>query len=131
MKRLFSIFIVLTLLLTLCGCKKTSINKGADITLTFVYKSDNINVVLEDSESEKIISILDGNRYISIFSAAPSCGFSENVSLKIGNQIFAIARDNCNNIHDITNSKYFDISKEDMDYIRSVFIKYGGYFPCV
>ena len=131
MKRYYAIFIILVLMLSICGCSQTSVDKDADVTLTFIYGEENISVTLEDNEAEKIVDILSENNYDPHFSGAPSCGFNKNISLKVGNRIFAIACDTCNCIQDLGNLKYFDIPKADMEYIHSLFEKYGGYFPCV
>ncbi len=131
MKRYFAIFIILALMLSICGCGKTNVNTSGDVTLTFVYGEKDISVTLEDTEAEKVIDILNGNKYSPISSGVPSCGFDKNISLKVGDRVFAIACDTCNCIQDLGNLRYFDIPQEDMDYIHSLFEKYGGYFPCV
>ena len=131
MKRYFAIFIILALMLSVCGCGKTSVNTADDVTLTFIYGDKDISVVLEDDETEKVIDILNGNNYDPISSGVPSCGFNKNISLKVGGQTFAIACDTCNSIQDLGNLKYFSIPKDEMEYIHSLFEKYGGYFPCV
>ena len=131
MKRFFAVLMVLVVLVSICGCTKTSVNKNADVTLSFVYGDDNIRVTLEDDEAEKVIDILNGNDYNPFSSGAPSCGFDKNISLKIGGRTFAIACDTCNTVQDLDNLRYFNIPNEDMEYIHSLFEKYGGYFPCV
>lgn len=131
MKRYFIILIVLTVVVSVCGCSKTSVSKSADVTLNFIYADKNISVTLEDTEAEKVIDILHGNSYQSISSGVPSCGFNKNISLKVGGRIFAIACDTCNCVQDLGNLRYFDISQGEMEYIHSLFEKYGGYFPCV
>ena len=131
MKRFFAVLMVPVVLVSICGCTKTSVNKNADVTLSFVYGEANISVALEDDEAEKVIDILNGNNYDPISSSIPACGFDKNISLKIDGQTFAIACDTCNYIQDLGNLRYFDIPKEDMEYIHSLFEKYGGYFPCV
>lgn len=131
MKRLFAIVFFLAVMLSICGCSQTRVTKGSDVTLTFIYGEENIRVVLDDEEAEKVIAILDGNRYDSITSGVPSCGFDRNISLTVGNRVFAIACDTCNCVQDLGNLKYFDISQADMAYIHSLFEEYGGYFPCV
>ena len=131
MKRFFAVLMVLVVLVSICGCTKTNVNKNEDVTLSFVYGEDNISVTLEDDEAKKVIDILNGNNYDPISSGVPSCGFDKNISLKIGGRTFAIACDTCNYIQDLGNLRYFDISKEDMEYIHSLFEKYDGYFPCI
>ena len=131
MKKVFAVLMILVLLISICGCSKTSVSNNADVTLSFVYGDDNIHVTLEDDEAEKVIDILNGNDYNPIFSGVPSCGFDKNISLQVSGRTFAIACDTCNCIQDLGNLRYFDISQEDMEYIHSLFIKYGGYFPCI
>lgn len=131
MKRLFVVLMILVVLVSICGCSKTSVNKNLDVTLTFIYGEENISVTLEDDEAGKVVNILNGNNYDPISFAVPSCGFDKNISLKVGGRTFAIACDTCNSIQDLGNLRYFDIPQEDMDYIHSLFEKYGGYFPCV
>ena len=131
MKRFFAVLMVLVVLVSIRGCSKTIVNKNADVTLSFVYGEDNISVTLEDYEAEKVIDILGGNNYDPIFFGVPSCGFDENISLKVGGRTFAIACDTCNTVQDLGNLRYFNIPNEDMEYIHSLFEKYGGYFPCI
>ena len=131
MKRLLAIFVILSIMVAVCGCSQTSVSEGADVMLTFIYGDKNISVTLEDSEAEKIIDILDGNNYNPASSGIPSCGFDKNVSLKVGSRVFAIACDTCSIIQDLSNLRYFNISQEDMEYIHSLFEKHGGYFPCI
>ena len=131
MKRLFAVLMILVVLVSICGCSKTSVKNKADVTLTFIYGEENISVTLEDDEAGKVVNILNGNNYDPISSGFPSCGFDKNISLKVGGRTFAIACDTCNSIQDLGNLRYFDIPQEDMDYIHSLFEKYGGYFPCV
>ena len=131
MKRFFAVLMILVLLISICGCSKTSVSNNADVTLSFVYGDDNIRVTLEDDEAEKVIDILNGNDYNPFSSGVPSCGFDKNISLQVSGRTFAIACDTCNCIQDLGNLRYFDIPQENMDYIHSLFKKYGGYFPCI
>ena len=131
MKQFFAVLMILVLLISICGCSKTSVSNNADVTLSYVYGDDNIRVTLEDDEAEKVIDILNGNDYNPFSSGVPSCGFDKNISLQVSGRTFAIACDTCNRIQDLGNLRYFDIPQEDMDYIHSLFEKYGGYFPCI
>lgn len=131
MKRLLAVLCILAVLFSISGCSTTRVRKTGDVTLTFIYEDININVVLTDGEAEKVIDILDGKRYDPISFSTPSCGFSTDISLRVGNRVFPIARDTCNCVQDLSNLRYFDIPMEDIKYIHSLFEKYGGYFPCV
>jgi hypothetical protein len=101
------------------------------VTLTFIYEDINVSATLSDEEAEKVIAILDGKRYDSFTSGLPACGFDKNISLKVGGRVYAVACDTCNYIQDFGNLRYFTITKEDMEYIHTLFENYGGYFPCV
>ena len=131
MKRLLSVFVIISVMVMVCGCAKTNVSENADVTLTFIYGDKNISVTLEGSEAEKVIDILNGNNYNPVSSGVPSCGFDKNVSLQVGDRVFAIACDTCNCIQDLGNLRFFDIPQEDIEYIHSLFEKYGGYFPCI
>lgn len=141
MKRLLAILIILSTILTVCGCSKPKKNTDKTdkdvtltfdtVTLTFIYGDKDIRVTLEDDEAKKVIAILDGSSYDSVSSGVPSCGFDKNISLKVGDRVFAIACDTCNYLQDMGNLRYFSIPKEDMKYIHSLFEKQGGYFPCI
>ena len=131
MKKLLAIVVVLLIAASVCGCTQTSVDKNADVTLTFIYGDANIDAALEKEEAARVIQILDGKNYISVIDGTPKCGFDENISLKVGNRVFAIACDTCNCVQDMGNLRYFDIPQEDMEYIHTLFEKYGGYFPCV
>lgn len=131
MKRLSVILLIIAIILSVCGCSKTSVSNNADVTLTFIYGEKSISVSLADEEAAKVIAILDGKRYDSVTAGVPSCGFDKNISLKVGNRVFAIARDTCNCIQDLGNFRYFTVSQQEIEYIHALFEKYGGYFPCV
>lgn len=132
MKRLLAILLTLALMLPLCGCEKTSVNKSASVTLNFVHEEANIKAVLTDDEAAQIVDILDGKRYEPFDPlVVPACGYDTNISLQVGGRIFGIACDGCNGMQDYGNLRYFYIPEEDTAYIHSLFEKYGGYFPCI
>ena len=131
MKRLLVIFLILTLSVSLFGCDRTRLTAGSEVTLIFINSEKDIRVTLPEEEAEKVIDILNGNDYNPFSSGVPSCGFDKNISLQVSGRTFAIACDTCNTVQDLGNLRYFNIPNEDMEYIHSLFEKYGGYFPCV
>ena len=130
MKRIFSAVLVFAMLLSLCGCGRTSLGKNAAVTLTFIYLDEDIRVTLHEDEAKRVKDILDGKIY-DPFGGIPSCGFDKDISLKVGNRVFAIARDTCGCVQDLGNLRFFSLSQEDIDYIHALFEKYGGRFPCI
>ena len=131
MKRFLSLILILTVLLCVCGCSRTNLSSGAKVELTFIYGDQSIETLLPEAEAQEVIRILDGRAYDPVSWGIPSCGFDEDVSLKVGGRVFAIACDTCNCVQDMGSFRYFDIPQEDMDYIHTLFEKYGGFFPCV
>ena len=59
MKRLSALLIILVIMVSICGCSQTSVNKNSDVILTFILGDKDICVTLEDSEAEKVIDILN------------------------------------------------------------------------
>ena len=131
MKRLLAVLLALTLAFSLCGCAKTNVSIHDDVSLTFIHEKTHINVTLEADAAKSVIDILGQKRYDPIWTGVPTCGFDPNISLKVGDRVFAIACDSCNFVQDLNAQKYFSVSQNEMDQIRSLFEKYGGYFPCV
>ena len=131
MKRLLAVLLSFALALSLWGCAKTNVGIHDAVSLIFIYEQTHINVTLEDDAAKSVIDILNHKRYDPIWAGVPSCGFDPNISLKIGDRIFAIACDSCNIVQDLSAQKYFSVSQNEMDQIRSLFEEYGGYFPCI
>lgn len=132
MKRLLCFVVLLCCLLVLSGCRETRISENATVTLYFRCYDNDIVQELTAEEAAKVIEIVNGNAFKSTFVyGVPSCGFSKEVSLKIGGRYYAVAMDTCNNMQDLGTLQYFDISEEGVDYIHALFEKYGGYFPCI
>jgi hypothetical protein len=95
-------------------------------SLTYVYGSQNINTSLSTEEGELLKSIFNNKR---LYSDNPSCGFTEEVSIRFENFVFCIACDDCPIVK--FGNKYFKISTVDRKTIEKIFEKYGGSFPCI
>ena len=131
LKYIISILLIAILIFVFFSCGKTNAKSGKQVTLTYKINSTDICVTLPDEEAEKVIAIMDGNTYSTDFLGFPSCGFDKNVSLKIGNRIYAIAGDSCNTVVNWRTGRYFYIAQEDMEYIHELFQKYGADFPWI
>jgi len=99
---------------------------GTNARLTYIYSDKNIDISLSAEESETIKNMFNGKK---TYSDNPSCGFTEDVSIRFDNLIFCIACDQCPIVK--LEGKYFKISKADREVINLIFEKYGGSFPCV
>lgn len=126
MRRLLCISLIFIMLFAMCGCAKTSIKNYEKVELTFISDKENIDVTLSDSEATKIIDILDRNRYEQYVTACP---FSEDVSIKVDGEIYAVACDDCSVIMHMSKGKCFSITEQEMEYIRALFESHGCVFP--
>ena len=131
MKRVICILLVVVIAFVYIGCGMTNVSAGSDVVLNFNNSDENIHVTLTDTEAEMVARILRRNFYDPRWAGVPSCGFSEEISIAVNNRAYAIACDDCNYIMDCTAQRFFRISQRNMDDIRALFEKYGGYFPCV
>ena len=129
MKKLLAIVLSAILLLSVAGCGQTQINDTTQATLKFIYADKEIVQVLDADDTAKIAEMFSGKALDG--SSTPSCGFDEDISITFGNQVFAIACDDCAVVKDCSSGKYFDITNEDKEYLVSLFEEYGGFFPCV
>ena len=126
MKRFIYIALVIIILLVIYYILPISnVKRNDKVELILIYDEQNIQVVLPDDEANKVKDILDGNLY-DLFPGTPACGFMKCYGFKIGDNYFAMPLDSCNTIYDRKIQRYFDVSQEEMDYLRSLFQKYDS-----
>lgn len=126
MKRFIYIALVIIILLVIYYILPISnVKRNDKVELILIYDEQNIQVVLPDDEANKVKDILDGNLY-DLFPGTPACGFMKCYGFKIGDNYFAMPLDSCNTINDSKTQRYFDVSQEEMDYLRSLFQKYDS-----
>jgi len=94
--------------------------------LIYVYDGKDINETLSSEESELLRKIFNNK---TLYSDNPSCGFTEEVSIRFDDLAFCIACDDCPVVK--LGEKVIKISIKDRKTIVQIFEKYGGKFPCV
>ena len=105
------------------------INSKQVATAVYKYGDKDLVVSLTPDETSKIKKILSGH---FLYIDNPSCGFSEEVSVRFGeDQTFCIARDNCAIVYWKEKDRYFSISKKQKEYLAEILSVYGFHFPCV
>jgi hypothetical protein len=104
---------------------KTNIS-AENASLFYVYDDIEINEQLSLEESVLLKTMFNNKR---LYPDNPSCGFTENVSIRFDDLVFCIACDGCEIIE--FENKYFKISKSDRETVNRIFEKYGGLFPCI
>ena len=117
--------IIIPILVIYCILPISNVKRNDKVELILIYDEQNIQVVLPDDEANKVKDILDGNLY-DLFPGTPACGFMKCYGFKIGDNYFAMPLDSCNTINDSKTQRYFDVSQEEMDYLRSLFQKYDS-----
>ena len=94
----------------------------------FIYGDMKIETEITDENLNQLVDVFEG-KILKIDS--PSCGFTENVSVKIDDKTFCIACDTCGVIYLLEDDKYFFLSDEENETIRKILKSYGFEFPCI
>ncbi len=79
-----------------------------------------VNAALTAEESKNVKSILKSAERCG----KSSCGFGFDVTIRIGTRVYFPAQDSCASYQYLF--RYYDISKEDMEYIHNIFDEYGA-----
>lgn len=114
----------------LCACSSSAKVNMADteITAVFKYNSADITASLSEGDCEAVRRIFNGK---AMFSDSPSCGFDENVALISNGVTYCIACDTCGLVYVAEDDKYFSLSDEENETLRSLLGEYGFTFPCL
>ena len=108
---------------------KVDIQQDKGAKAFFTYNGANTVSDLSDGDAEALKAIFDGKK---LFRDEPSCGFSEEVSVRFGgSDTFCIARDTCPIIYWKEKDKYFRISESEKERLYNLLKPYGAFFPCV
>jgi len=125
MKRTFAIALSVFLLLSLAGCNRISIHHQGNATLNYFgnVKGNNVELTqtLTEGETQVVKKYLNLARYCH---DGAGCPFDENISIAFGDQVFAIATDDCPTIWVVGSNDYYTISDAGRSYIISLFQKY-------
>ncbi len=101
--------------------------KGADVC--FVYGDANVLKPMKEEDLELIQSIFDTKK---LYKDNPSCGFDENISIKINKtHTFCIARDTCPIVYWKEKDRYIKLMEEEKNQLYKILESYGFSFPCV
>ena len=129
MKKVFLLLIGIILIILLTSCSSTvQIQNGTKGIAKFKYEDVNIETELSSEHLKEITNMFNNKE---LYFDSPSCGFSENVSVKIDNQTFCIANDMCDIIYIKESNKIFYIGDTDNERLRDILEQYGFSFPCV
>lgn len=135
MKKFFWIFIVLIFVVVALAVilflivNRVNMDFAKKAETCFVYDDINSKNLLNDKELKELKTIFDGK---IMYSDNPSCGFTEDISVKFNNnQTFCIARDNCPIVYWKEKNKYIRLSEKEKTKLYDLLSPYGFFFPCV
>jgi uncharacterized protein YceK len=123
------VFLVLSLILGFSGCSNVEVSSNREGTAIFKVFDKDIEAEMSEEDTKTLAEIFNGKDIYSSFSSVPSCGFSNDVSVKIGTKTFCFAMDGCSTIR--VGLSFFDVSEEENEGIKAILEKYGFHFPCV
>ena len=128
MKKLFLFIISVCIVMSLCSCSVVLSDKSQPVELVFHYNESSVDAQLTEQDSKAVYEMFDGKE---LYFDEPSCGFDENISLRINGRAYCPACDSCCTVKDCGSGMYFTISQSERNTIERIFRKHGGYFPCV
>lgn len=126
-----SITVILIVIFFIYFCNKKVIDLSGVHKGETYFLSDNKqqHSLLSESDKTSIIEIFNKKK---LYKDNPSCGFSENVSIKFDDsEIFYIANDSCPVIYWKNKDYYFRLSDDEYTLLVEILNKYGFIFPCV
>ena len=133
-KRFFWILVIFILIFIVCGIvylkfNKINISFLNKVEVCFIYENNDTTNQLNNQEIEIIKAIF--NKKI-MHKENYSCGFSENISIKLNDQqTFCIARDSCPIIYWKEKNRYIKISDDEKNQLYTLLKPYGFFFPCI
>lgn len=125
------IFVVMIAFLGGCYLMVNKVDMGfaQEAEVCFINGTTSAESRLSDIELAAIKAIFNRKK---LFKDNPSCGFSEEVSIKFNQaQTFCIARDTCPIIYWKEKDMYFKLSEEEKAELYKILESYDFYFPCV
>jgi hypothetical protein len=121
-KRLFivSIVVVITLLSVFAVRKYFHIFWGFE---TVTIHQNGMTQTLPVTEASAVIRILNTKEYTP---GQGGCPFDENLTITVGDTVFALSQDGCHGLMEIKNQRYYSLNRSGWDALQSIFLKYGG-----
>lgn len=125
----FVIFVVIIFVIP-----RTSIKNDSNASIVFKYLDNDIEERISSKDETQIRDVFNNK---ILYKDRPSCGFSEDVSIRFNDStsneslVFCIACDGCPKIYLVQSDKYFTISEKDRYKLDDILREYGVTFPCV
>lgn len=130
MKKLLAIVLCLLTICSLMGCGAPVVLSKDTPQIHYKYMDLDISESLTEEETATVRKIL-GGKIPYWDDGYPMCGYSENVSITIGDRTFSLACDGCHDIQIVGEDLYISLSDSEWAKMEAIFEAHGGSFPCV
>ena len=133
-KSFLSLVVLFSIIMVILGVNYLRVNRVnmefvEEADVCFIYGDTDILCRLGDKELETIKAIFNDKK---MYKDNPSCGFSEDVSIKFNKeQTFCIARDTCPILYWKEENRYIKLSEYEKTQLYYLLEPYGFFFPCV
>lgn len=132
MKKWIACLLITVLCFSLFACaSNVEVKESARVTLTFNHGGKRIQRALNQEESNQIIEIINNKRYFDMSWDTESCSFDKNVALTVDGTVFAVAKDSCGMLKDLSNDELILLTDAEHSVIVTLFDTYGGILPCL
>lgn len=107
---------------------RINLSSVESVEVLFVYENIELCEHVDEQGLLIIKDIFDGKCF---FNDNLSCGFSENISLRINDEYtFCFARDMCPILYWKENGVYIRLSEKEYEKLYTLVKDYGVFFPC-
>ncbi len=122
----------LLLLLYALSFQKVRLEAGCAGAIVYRYDGVSFEEPLTREETAAAAQIIGGKKLAPQgMTGIPSCGFSVDVAIVLGERRFLIARDTCCIMQDGETQRFFELSQEERRILDEIFAAHGGIFPCI
>lgn len=123
------LIIAVFLCIIIFQANRVNMNFAKEAEVCFIHGDTDILQLLDEDELESLKTLFNGKK---MYKDDPSCGFSENVSIKFNKaQTFCIAQDTCPIIYWKEENRYIKLSEEKKIQLYNLLKPYGFIFPCI
>lgn len=123
---LFAVFALIALAFFWFNPFRVYLYYDSEANIVFNYGKSSINAEVSTDDAVVLRAILNGRL---TFYDEPSCGFTDDVSIRFGDKVFCPACDGCPTVK--YRDKYLGLTDSANKQLRDIMGKYGVYFPCV
>ena len=129
-KWILCIFIIALCFTALSCASSVQVEDGSRVKLTYQRGVQRIQRNLDSEEAQQVIDILNGKRYFEMSWDTDTCDFDKSVSLTVDGTVYAIAKDSCSMLKNLSNDELILLTDAEHAVIVGLFDTYGGVLPC-